>query len=180
MSRIWRALRCKRATHMARRQDARVPRRLASCLRDILGWERESCCKLHKPFELWPLVSKWSYSQSLWQNRGLLLTERGTVLISSSLWESSGTVIDLTTFELDAMLPLWRRQEEEGRRLNKLLCDTPASWGRRLQVSGAWWIFGVLNWDRKGDPERCSVCASDETKKPLRGFVNWNGKICVF
>ena len=23
-------------------------------------------------------------------------------------------------------------------------------------------------------------CAPDETKKPLRGFVNWNRKICVF
>ena len=23
-------------------------------------------------------------------------------------------------------------------------------------------------------------CAPDETKKPLRGIVNWNGKICVF
>ena len=89
----------------------------------------------------------------------MLLTEQGTVLISSSLWESPGTVIDFTTFELDAMLPLWRRQEE-GSRLNKLLCDTPASSRRRLQVSGASWIFGRLNWDWKGDPERCSVlCA---------------------
>lgn len=34
----------------------------ASCLPDIWGWERERCCKLHKPFQLWPLVSKWSYS----------------------------------------------------------------------------------------------------------------------
>ena len=140
--------------------------------------ERERCCKVHKPFELWPLVSKWSYSESLWQSRGMLLTERGTVLISSSLWERPGTVIDSTSFESDAILPLWRRKGE-GSHLN-ILCDTPASSGRQLQVSGAWWKFGVLNWDWKGDSERCSVLCprwNEETFERISELERKNNRL---
>ena len=95
-----------------------------------------------------------------------------TVLISSSVWESPGTAVDLTSFEWDARLPPWKRQGEERCR-GKLLFDTHASSGTWLLAWVVWW---GAEFRPKGGPRKVVFGAPDETEKPFKGFVNWDGK----